>query len=99
MKRFMFRLCGYFNGVALRSLLVSTALSCMCSLKSSSRKNRENSQREQAVKNKVTAVKELAERKLATHVLVQVRNTEVRCVWTRIYRALTQTNLQRAQSS
>ena len=33
------------------------------------------------LKTEVTAVKELAERKLSTQVLVQVLNTKVRCVW------------------
>ena len=33
------------------------------------------------LKTEGTAVKELAERKLATQVLVQVLNTKVRCVW------------------
>ena len=33
------------------------------------------------LKTEVTTVKKLAERKLATQVLVQVLNTKVRCVW------------------
>ena len=37
--------------------------------------------RNRQLKTEVTTVKELAERKLATQVLVQVLNTKVRCVW------------------